>query len=352
MTVEAGLKSETPVPDTGVKPTAEGRGRRGHAWAWRARRALTLVGTLLLVIWGSSVLAFLVLNAMPGDPVAGLLGVNATPEAVEQMRAQLHLDDPLWTRYLDWVSAAVQGDLGVSISSRAPVNELIANRLPATLELFVLALLLSVVLAYAVALPSAAFPGSILDRCLSWITTAFLALSDFVVALLLVFVFAVTWALLPSLGYVPFSENPVENLRAMILPAFALAAPRFAINARVLRAELISRIAISDHALAARAKGMSQFQVMMRHGLKNGSFTLMPIIGAGIPKLLGGTVILEPIFAIPGMGSLLLQAVQSRDAPTVQGVVLVFAIMTVLSAFAAERLGVWLDPRISEGRSG
>ena len=315
--------------------------------------SLRLIGKRLLmavpIILGVSVLTFWVLDLIPGNAAQQLLGVEATPEQVRALEIQLGLDRPAPLRYLDWLAAALRGDLGTSMVSSQSVTGLIGERMAVTAELVGLAFAVSLGLAVPVALLAAYRPNRLFDRVSMLVSITGLSVANYVLALLLVLVFAVQLTLFPAIGFVPLSESVAGNLHSLALPAAAIAFPLFCFYTRFLRGDLVDQLQGEDYITTARAKGIGPGQVLLRHAFRNSSFGLITVVGLNLGTLLGGTVIIEQIFALPGMGQLMLQAINTRDATVVQGCVVVFAVVAVLANLAADLLYAVLDPRIRYG---
>jgi peptide/nickel transport system permease protein len=312
-----------------------------------------LVGRRLLmvvpIILGVSILTFWVLDLIPGNAAQQLLGPEATPEQIRALELELGLDRPAVLRYLDWLGGAVTGDLGTSMVNGQSVTAQIAERMAVTAELVALAFLVSLGLAVPVALLAAYRPGRLFDRVSMVVSITGLSVANYVLALLLVLVFAVELTLFPAIGFVPMSHGIAGNLHSLALPAAAIAFPLFCFYTRFLRGDLVDQLQGEDYITTARAKGIGPWQVLLRHAFRNSAFGLITVVGLNLGTLLGGTVIVEQIFALPGMGQLMLQAINTRDATVVQGCVVVFAVVAVLANLAADLLYAVLDPRIRYG---
>lgn len=287
----------------------------------------------------------LLLNLVPGNPALAILGADPTPEAIKQLNDQYRFDDPVFVRYWHWLTHALQGDLGSSPKTGQSVMETLLQRLPVTLELALLATILSLLLAIPLGLLCAYKQGSILDRVVDTLTSLFISVPSFVAAVLLVFVLAVRLNLLPVLGWVPFSENPAQNLNHAILPVLALALPEFAVFQRVLRTDAIATLQ-SDHIALARAKGLSTSRILAFHTLRVSSYSLLTVTGLRLAHMVGGTVVVEVIFAVPGLGALLVTSVVEQDLITVQGAVLVIATAYLLINLLIDLTYSLLDPRV------
>jgi peptide/nickel transport system permease protein len=307
-----------------------------------ARNLLRLAVTLLIV----SFLSFLLITLLPGDPALQIVGLQyANEENVAQVREELGFDRPIPVRYVNWLSDAVQGDLGTSYRSRQPVWDSIVERLPVTVELVVLSQIVAIVGALIIAPIAALRPRSWFDRATTAGISAGLAIPTFTLALGMIFLFAVTWHIFPATGYVPLSESVPENLRSMVLPTVALALVPLASYVQVLRTEILTTMQ-EDYVTLARSRGLSTKYVMTRHVLRPSSLTLVTLIGINVGALLGGAVIIETIFSLPGIGRLTVDAINNKDYILVQGTVLFLTVAFVLVNFAVDLLYASLDPRI------
>ncbi|WP_029089371.1 ABC transporter permease [Brevibacterium album] len=310
------------------------------------RRLLQLIPVLL----GVSFLTFMLLNLLPGDPAQAILGEGATPEAVAALSAQLGLDQPLLLRYWHWLVAALGGDLGMSASSGEPVSALLLQRLPASVQIMVLAQVIALLVAVPVAVLAAGRAGSGLDRLLGLTAFAGVASPPFLVGMILVLIVAVPFGL-PATGWIPLTENPFLNARSALLPAFTLAFALYAMYFRVLRADLVTQLTQEEYVTTARAKGVPKSAITWRHVLRNSVFPLITVVGINMGALLGGAVIVETLFAVPGLGKLIVDAIYQRDFMVVQGAVVVIAVAFVLINFAVDVLYAALDPRIRHART-
>ncbi len=331
------------------------RRTRNVTAALLASPSLRLVGKRLLmaipITLGVSILTFWVLNLVPGSAAQQLLGVEATEEQVRALEREMGLDRPAWIRYLDWLGGAVTGDLGKSFVSDQQVTSLLGERLVVTFELVILAMVGSLVLAIPVALLAAYRPNRLFDRLSMVVSVSGLSVANYVLALVLVLIFAVQLGWFPAIGYVPFTEDPVENLRTMALPAAAIAFPLFCFYTRFLRGDLVDQLLGQDYIITAQAKGVGPWRVLIRHAFRNSSFGLITVVGLNLSTLIGATVIIEQIFAIPGLGQLMVQAINTRDMLVVQACVIVFAVVTVVANLVTDLLYAVLDPRIRYGSS-
>lgn len=305
------------------------------------RRVIRLALTLLVVSFAT----FFLTNLLPGDPAQTLLGLHATPEGVAALREQLRLDDPLPVRYLDWLTSALQGDLGVSFLNGRVVTTSLLERLPLSVGLMVYAQVLALAIALPIGVLAGYRQGRWLDKVLSGFMFGTMAMPSFVLAVVLVFVFALRLRWFPATGYIPFHENPLASLNSLFLPAITLALGQVGIYARLLRGDLIGTLQ-EDFILTARAKGVADSGILIGHALKPSSLSLVTAAGLNVAQLIGGALIVESIFALPGIGRLLVSAINGRDYAMVQGGVLLLAALFVVVNFLVDLLYTVLDPRI------
>ncbi|MGY1638116.1 ABC transporter permease [Geodermatophilus sp. SYSU D00742] len=301
------------------------------------------------IMLGVTVLTFWVLSLIPGNAAQQLLGPEATPEDIALLEQQLGLDQPGVVRYWEWLQGAVTGDLGNSLVSRQPVSDILGQRFPVTAELVLLAFVVSLLLAIPVALLAAHKPGGLMDRISMMISTLGLSVANYVLALLLVLVFAVSLGWLPAIGYTPLEDGLAANLEGMILPSAAIGFPLFCYYTRFLRGDLVDQMQQEEYVTTARAKGVGSWAVLIKHAFRNSSFGLITIVGLNLGTLIGGTVIIEQIFALPGIGQMLLQAINTRDFVVVQAAVVIFALVAVVANLVVDLLYAVLDPRIRYG---
>ncbi|MHA6695257.1 ABC transporter permease [Homoserinimonas sp. A520] len=288
------------------------------------KRVLTSVGLLIMV----SAITYSMILLIPGDPAATAAGPEATNEQIEETRLRLGLDAPFPVQFMRWFVNAIQGDLGGSLQGGTPVSQLIAERFPVTIGLALTALLLATLVAVPIAIFAAANQGKLIDRIITIVASAGIAVPTFWLGLMMVVGFSIYNRVFPSSGYIPFTEDPIGWMRHITLPAITLAAAPAAEIARQLRGSMID-VLEQDYIRTARAKGLMGWNVLLKHALKNAGVPAMTVIGLQAAFLLGGSVIVEQIFGIPGIGALSIFAVLQRDIPVIQGVVLVAAI-TVL----------------------
>ncbi len=309
-------------------------------------RLLRLLAVLLAVTFAS----FAMISLLPGDLATNLLGVNASAEDVAALREDLNLNDPLPVRYVQWVGGVVQGDLGISYRTQQPVAEALSQRLAVTLELVLFSQLIALMLAVPMAILGALRPGSWLDRVLGGVQLAMLATPGFLVAVALMAVFAVKLGWFDTTGYVPFTEDPLANMKSLLLPSIALALEQVALYARVLRTDLITTFD-QDFIWYARAKGNSTSRIVVHHALRPASIGVVTLTGVSVGRMIGGTVLVETIFALPGLGRYTIDAINNRDFMALQGAVVVLTVGFVLVNFLVDILHVVIDPRIRAGHA-
>jgi peptide/nickel transport system permease protein len=315
---------------------------------------LGLVGRRLLylapVVVAVTALTFLIASLLPGDLAVAMLGDQATPENVAAFHRKLGLDLPLWQQYLHWLGGALTGDLGTSPRTGETVMHAIADRLPVSLELMLIAELGGLAIGVPLGILCAVRPGSLFDRAASGGAFGILSVPPFMLAIVLIFVFALRLNILPATGYVPLSQDVLGNLRSMALPGATLALLEWPVLMRVLRSDMISTLQENFIAMA-RAKGLTARRILLVHALKPASLTLVTVVGLNIGRLIGGAVVTETIFALPGIGRLIIEAIYTRDFIVLQGVVLFVAIGFVLINFFVDLLYAVLDPRIRHGHT-
>ena len=305
------------------------------------RRFLYLIVVLLVVTFTVSVM----MSLPKGDPAAVLAGEEASPEQIEALRVELGLDKGPVERYLDWLGNALHGDLGRSLRTGEPVSDTIKQRLPVTLELVVVAQMLALLFAIPLALYGANRAGKALDTTST--VTSFLMISTptFIVGVLLIRFFAAGWGDLPVGGWIPLTEDPVDNLKHVILPAIALALEPAGIYQRLLRSDMRKTLG-EDFIMMAESKGLRPRTVLFRHGLRPSSFSLLTLFGIISARMVGGSVVVETIFSLPGLGKLLYEAISFRDFIVVQGVVAVVAVgYVVINSIVDVTYGI-VDPRV------
>ncbi|HEX8969207.1 MAG TPA: ABC transporter permease [Chloroflexota bacterium] len=306
-----------------------------------------LLGTLpvLLIL---SIGVFLMLHLTPGDPVQIMLGQDADPQSIAALRADLGLDQPLPVQYVRWAANAVRGDLGRSIRTHEPVTDAIVSRLPVTIELSLISLGVSLAIGLPAGIIAATRRNTTVDLLSTGVALLGVSLPSFFLGILLILVFALWLRWVPPSGYTPFVQDPVMNLKQMLMPAIALGAALAGIVARLMRSSLLDVLG-ADFMRTARAKGLSEQASVIGHALRNALLPVVTVVGLQVGALLGGAILIETIFALPGVGRLAVDSIFSRDFPIVQGVVLFLALVRVLSNLAADLVYGRLDPRIARG---
>jgi len=305
----------------------------------RVLSTLPVMGVVALFV-------FVLLRVAPGDPAAVIAGDYATAEDVARIREQLGLADPLAVQFLRWLGALVQGDLGTSIFSNKPVTELIAQRVEPTLLLALSTILFSVVVAVPLGTVAAYRAGSVIDRMVMLFSVGGFSIPVFVLGYILIYTFSLTLGLLPVQGYKsPFEHGFGAFLRHVTLPTLALSVIFIALISRMTRASVME-VLEEDYIRTARAKGQSESRILVRHALRNAAVPIVTVIGIGIALLIGGVVVTESVFNIPGLGRLVLDAVLARDYPIIQGLMLFFSFVYILINLAIDLCYTFLDPRI------
>jgi peptide/nickel transport system permease protein len=307
------------------------------------------IATAIPVLWGVTLLTFLVVETLPGSAASQLLGPTATPEQVAELEHELGTDRSMIVRYVDWMGGVLTGDLGRSLADERSVTSVIGARFGVSAELILCALAVSLAFTVPVALLAAHKPRGIFDRISMAVSMSGLSIANYVLALVLVYIFAVELAVLPAIGFVPIGDGLLENLRSLILPAVSIGFPLFCFYTRLLRADIVDQMQGQDYVTTARAKGVGPWRVLTRHAFRNSLFGLLTIVGLNLGTLIGATVIIEQIFAIPGIGQQFLQAISNRDIPVIEGIVLVFAVIVVLANLITDLLYAVLDPRVRHG---
>lgn len=305
-----------------------------------------LLGVALTLLVAAALIFFL-LDVLPGDPARFMLGINASDEALNALRQQLGLDQPALVRFGQWLMGLFTGDLGISASQRAPIAELILERMQLSLPLAFGALVLSTLIGLPLGIFAAQNQGKIGDAGLMGLAQIGIAIPNFWFAMLLVVVFAVTLKWLPPGGFVPWAENPAAAFRALILPTIALALPQAAILARVMRTSLVD-VARQDFIRTARAKGLSKSQALWRHGVRNALLPVMTIMGLQFAFLIAGTIIVENVFYLPGLGRLIFTAISARDLFVVRSALLVLVGLVVIIMFLVDLFYALVDPRLKK----
>ncbi|MFT3854627.1 MAG: ABC transporter permease [Ilumatobacteraceae bacterium] len=322
------------------------RRRIGSAPAWtEISRVLRRLGLSVVSLLLATVVVFAVLQIIPGDPATAILGEYATPDQVTELRAQLGLDKPLLNQYFHWLGNVLHGDLGKSLYSGEKVTTILGQRLPATLQIVALAVALSLLIGVPMGIAAARRNGRAADRVLVGMSTLGVAVPSFWLAMMLATYFGLTLGWFPATGFAGITEGPWQFLQHALLPALALSLSGAAEVSRQLRGSLVESLH-SDYVRTARSKGLRARAILYRHALPNAGVTVLTVIGLITSRLLGATVVVEAVFAIPGLGSLVVDAVQRRDYPLIQGALLVFALWVIAINTIVDFLYPKVDPRI------
>jgi peptide/nickel transport system permease protein len=308
------------------------------------RRLVSSVPVVLLV----SLVIFSLIHLTPGDPVVVMLGEEASPEARDALRRELGLDQPLPVQYGVWLGRVLQGDLGRSIRTNQPVSEAIVQRLPVTIELALLAVAISLIVAIPAGIVAAIRRNSMADVASTVLSLLGVSMPNFLLAILLIYVFSLQLRWLPPIGYVNPLQDPAGNFRGMIMPALTLGLALAAVVARLMRSSLLETLN-QDYVRTAWAKGLREGLVIRRHAMKNSLIPVVTVVGLQLGNLLGSAVVTETIFALPGVGRLVIDSIFQRDFPLVQGVVLYLALIFLLVNLLVDLLYGFLDPRIRYG---
>jgi peptide/nickel transport system permease protein len=310
-------------------------------WAYVLRRILATIPVLAIV----ALVVFSILHIAPGDPAGVIAGDQATEEQVQAIRTKLRLDLPFHEQFALWLTKALQGDLGISIFSNRPVVALVLQRIEPTIALAVLTTIIAITLAVPIGVLAAWRAGTAIDRGVMSFAVLGFSFPVFVIGYVLIYIFAIKLKLLPIQGYRPLADGFWPFLRHLILPSVALGLSFMALIARITRTSVLEVLS-QDHIRTARAKGLPSRQLLFAHALPNAAVPIVTIIGVGVALLLGGVVVTESVFAIPGVGRLVVDAILQRDYPVIQGVLLIFSATYVIVNLIIDLLYVVIDPRI------
>lgn len=306
------------------------------------KKLLSIIPLLLVI----SIVLFILINALPGDATMSLIGETADEEYVAQLREKMGLDKPVLLRYFSWLGDILQGNMGESLISSETVAEKIQMRLPITMEITLVSMLISVLIALPLGVLSAVRRGSWADTCGSVVSMLGVAMPSFWLGLLLVMYFAVNKGLLPASGFVAFSQDPVKNIRCIILPCLSIG---FGFAATVMRQTRSSLLEVlqQDYIMTAQAKGLRERTVIWKHAMRNALIPVLTVTAMQVGRLIGGAVVTEAVFAIPGMGSAIVSAILNRDYPVAMGMIMVVATIVVLINTFVDVLYILIDPRVS-----
>ena len=305
------------------------------------RRLIQMIPVLIIV----SIIVFSIIHLIPGDPAKLMAGANATPEQVAALRQEYGLDQPLWTQYFIWLGNLARGNLGYSMLNGFPVNQLLLQRIPATVELALAAAVVGLVIALPLGIISALRPGSFIDFAATLFSALSFAIPGFWLAILLILLFSLQLQLLPPSGRPEFSEQPWEHLKSLIMPALTLGVAMAAKLTRYLRSSMLDILG-QDYTRTARAKGLIERTVVLRHVLRNSLIPVITVFGLQIGDLLSGAIIVESIFAWPGVGRLTIQAVGWRDYAILQASVMFIVLAFLLVNLLTDLAYGFIDPRI------
>lgn len=305
------------------------------------KRLLTLVATLI----GASVVVFLVLEILPGNAAQMLMGPDASPEAVQALVVKLGLDQPAWDRYWHWIGSLLQGDMGTSYAYGSPVSELVLERLAVTVPLAILAMTLTTVIALSAGIYAAARHNKVGDVGIMGLTQLGIAVPNFWFAILLILFFSVYLQWFSAGGFPGWEDDPMEALKALLLPALSLAVVQSAILARITRSAVLELLR-EDFVRTARAKGVSRNAALWGHVLRNAMIPVITIMGLQFAELLAGTIVVENVFYLPGLGRLIFQSISNRDVIVVRNCVLLLAVMVIVVNFVVDVLYAVIDPRV------
>lgn len=312
-------------------------------WKYLVRRLVMMVPVMLLV----SMIAFSIILLLPGDPAMAILGPERArdTQVYQALRQELGLDKSIPMQYLTWLGKIVTGDLGTSARNQQPVTVLIAQSIGPTVQLALTAMLIALAIAVPIGIISAVKPGSWADIIGTVFALSGVAIPNFILGILLILLFSLTLRMLPAGGYVPPTTNLGESLRLMALPAFALGAGLSAVLMRQIRSAMLE-VMSQDYVTTARSKGIAERKVVVRHALKNALIPVITVVGVQVGRLMGGTVVIETIFSVPGMGKLAVSSIFFRDFPVVQAVVLILGTAVLFSNLIADLLYGVVDPRV------
>ena len=311
--------------------------------AFLARRFVIAIPTILLI----SIFVFGIQKLLPGDPVLAMAGEERDPAILEMLREKYRLNDPIPVQYLTWIGNAVQGDLGISLRTRQPVLELIGEKLPVTIQLAVMALIVALVVGVPAGVLSAYKKGTWIDWLANTVALSGLSVPNFWLGIMLILLVSVKLGWLPASGYLPLSEDPVKSIQTMLMPAFVLGTGLAATLMRHTRSAMLG-VLRSDYVRTARAKGLSERVVLVKHALRNALIPIVTVVTLLFGELLAGAVLTEQIFTIPGFGKLVVDAVFNRDYAVVQGIVLCTGVAFIAMNILADALYRVLNPRMGE----
>ncbi|WP_254846704.1 ABC transporter permease [Oceanobacillus sojae] len=305
------------------------------------KKLVSFIATIFIV----SLLIFFIFNILPGSPAQAILGVDADEQQVKLLEEELGLNEPLHLRYIHWIIGIAQGDLGVSYKYGQPVAEVLKDRIPISFSLAVIALILTVVIGIPLGILIAKTDGKWSSIILSMITQLGISTPSFWLGFILIMVFAVKFGLFPTYGFIPWSENLGEALKSVFLPSLAIAVGNIAIVIRYLKNSILDQTK-EDYVRTAIVKGLGANEIMYNHVLRNALLPVLTVLGLITADTLGGSIIIENVFALPGLGSLLVTSIESRDFPLIQSLILIISLIIILANFTVDLLYKVIDPRI------
>ncbi len=306
---------------------------------------LKKVASLIITLFIVSLLAFLAFQIIPGDPTTKILGTNASPEKTAALRAQLGLDRPMLVRYWDWLVSFLQGDMGTSYTYLRPVSSLIAGKLPVTVLLTVLSFVLTVLIAIPVGIISGSLRSAWQDHLGVVIDQIIMAIPPFFLGILSCYLFGIMLKWFVPGNYVAFSDDAQACMAYLFLPALSLALPRIAMTVRMLRGSIREQLT-QNYVYTAQSRGLSRTMILLRHVLRNAMVPVVTFLAVSAAEIMTGTIIIEQVFTIPGIGRLLVSSISNRDYPVVQAIVVILAAWIMIVNFAADLLNHWMDPRL------
>jgi peptide/nickel transport system permease protein len=310
--------------------------------------AEVLATRLLLAVpmlFGMSVVVFLIMRLVPGDPALAVLGLHATPQLVDQLHREFGLDQPIYAQYFTWLGDVAHGQFGHDYRSDQAIGHMLWTRLPVTAELAGMALLIGVLVAIPLGTAAAVWRGRAPDKAVQGVSMLGLSVPDFWLGIILILLFSLSLRALPSSGFVPLRDDPVENLKHMILPALSLAVGLAAVLVRVTRTAMAD-VLQQDFVRFCRSKGISEASIVFKHALRNAAVPIVTVIGMQAGYLLGGAIVIEQLFSLPGVGQLVLDAVLERNYPVVQAAVLMIGLLFIAVNLAADLLYTVLNPKL------
>lgn len=304
------------------------------------------IGTLIITLFSISFLVFFAFELIPGDPAIAALGTEATPERLEALREQMGLNRPLIERYFEWAVNFIQGDFGTSYKYKIAVSEMIGDKLPITLIMSAIAFFIMVIVSLPLGIYTAKHNGTVIDRCITVINQIVMAVPHFFMGILLTYFFGIVLKLFTPGNFVSYKEDWGEFIKYLIFPCIAIALPKIAMSVKMLKSACIEEMK-KDYARTAYSKGNNTTKVLYRHVLKNAMLPVVTLWGMTLADMLVGSIVIEQVFNIPGLGRILLSSISYRDYPVVEAIIVLIAIIVIITNFAVDLIYQWIDPRIS-----